>query len=105
MSDLATQRSLAADPQVTELVALGAAVGSGCEACFRSHFDAARTAGLSDDEIVHAVGVARAVRETSAERMLDLAARKLEVSPTAFTMTSGAPAPDAASDPAASTCC
>jgi AhpD family alkylhydroperoxidase len=101
MSDLATQHTLAADPKVTELVALGAAVGSGCEACFRSHFETARTVGLSGEEIVHAVGIARAVRETSADRMLDLAARKLDVSPT----TIGAVAPQVAPDQAADACC
>ena len=105
MSDLATARSRAADPKVSELVALGAAVGAGCEACFRSHFDAARTVGLTDDEIRQAVTVARAVRETSAARVLDLAARKLEVSPSAFGAQADVSAADGEPDPAGGDCC
>ena len=105
MSDLATARSRAADPKVSELVALGAAVGAGCEACFRSHFDAARTVGLTDDEIRQAVTVARAVRETSAARVLDLAARKLEVSSSAFAAEPDASAADGEPDPAGGDCC
>ena len=105
MSDATIQRSLAADPQVTELVALGAAIGSGCEACFRSHYDAARTVGLSDNEIVHAVRVARAVRDTSADRMLELAARKLDVAPATLTTAAAAAVVDSPPDEAAATSC
>jgi AhpD family alkylhydroperoxidase len=74
-----TGPNIAVDQKVSELVALGAAVGSNCEACFRSHYEAARTLGLSTDEIVHAVRVAQGVKDTPARRMLDLAARKLGV--------------------------
>jgi AhpD family alkylhydroperoxidase len=82
-----TEADLAVDPQVSELVALGAAVGSNCEACFRSHYEAVRTLGLSTEEIVHAVSVAQAVKATPARRMLDLAARKLGVPVDAFVST------------------
>ena len=105
MSDAVTERSLAADPKVSELVAVAAAVASGCEACFRSHFETARSLGLTDDEIGHAVTVARAVHETSAARMLELAGRKLEASPSSFTSAADAPALDAEADPAQSACC
>lgn len=69
----------ALDAKVSELVAVAAAVGSNCEACFRSHYETARTVGLSSEEIVQAVRVAHAVKETPARRMLELAARKLDV--------------------------
>jgi AhpD family alkylhydroperoxidase len=105
LSDATTERSLAVDPQVTELVALGAAVGSGCEACFRSHYDAARAVGLSDDEISQAVQVARAVRDTSADRMLELAARKLDVAPASLTTAAAAAAVDSPPDEAAAAAC
>jgi AhpD family alkylhydroperoxidase len=78
------EANIALDPKVSELVALGAAVGSNCEACFRSHHETARTLGLSTEEIVHAVSVAQAVKDTPARRMLDLAARKLGVPVDAF---------------------
>jgi AhpD family alkylhydroperoxidase len=81
---MTTEANIAADPKVSELVALGAAVGSNCEACFRSHHETARTLGLTTEEIVHAVSVAQAVKETPAGRMLDLAARKLGVPVDAF---------------------
>ena len=102
MSDLTTQPSLAADPRVIELVALGAAVGSNCEACFRSHYETARDVGLSDGEIVRAVGVAQAVKETPARRMLDLAARKLGVPVAAFTAVDGGAVGEAADESAES---
>ena len=105
MSDLAIARSRAADSKVSELVALGAAVGAGCEACFRSHFETARTVGVTDDEIRQAVTVARAVRETSAARMLDLAARKLEAPANAFATQADVPAADSEPDPAGGDCC
>jgi AhpD family alkylhydroperoxidase len=105
VSDVATTRSLASDPKVSELVALGAAVGSGCEACFRSHFETARTVGVTDDEIHQAVTVARAVRETSAARVLDLAARKLELSSSAFATQADVPAADSGPDPTGGDCC
>jgi AhpD family alkylhydroperoxidase len=79
-----TEANIALDPRVSELVALAAAVGSNCEACFRSHHEAARTLGLSTEEIVHAVRVAQGVKDTPARRMLDLAARKLGVPADSF---------------------
>jgi AhpD family alkylhydroperoxidase len=105
VSDVASQRSLAADRKVAELVAIGAAVGSGCEACFRSHFEMARTVGLTNNEIAHAVSVAQAVRETSGGRMLELAGRKLETSPSAFATTADPAVADVAPDPASAACC
>ncbi len=73
------QPSMAADPKVTELIAIAAAVGSNCEACFRSHHDRARSAGVSTEELAHAVSVAETVKATSARRVLELAARKLDL--------------------------
>ena len=111
MSDLATEQDLAADPKVTELVALAAAVGANCEACFRSHYETARDVGVSDGEIIRAVAVAQAVKETPARRMLELASRKLNVPATAFTTADAATAGDASdeaaepSPPAPDACC
>jgi AhpD family alkylhydroperoxidase len=97
VSDTVTT-SIATDPRVIELVALGAAVGSNCEACFRSHYETARDLGLSNEEIVRAVSVAEAVKETPARRMRELAARKLEVPVSAFDV-------QAEPAPAATECC
>jgi AhpD family alkylhydroperoxidase len=79
-----TEANIAVDPKVSELVALGAAVGSNCEPCFRSHHEAARALGASTEELVHAVRVAQGVKDTPARRMLELAGRKLGVPVDAF---------------------
>jgi AhpD family alkylhydroperoxidase len=97
---IATEANIAADPRVTELVALGAAVGSNCEACFRSHYETARTLGLSTGELVRAVSVAQTVKDTPSRRMLDLAARKLDVPVDALVGAANAPAADAGVDDA-----
>ena len=81
---------LAANPKVTELIALAAAVGSNCEACFRSHYEKARASGLATEELLHAVNVAEAVKGTSARRMSELAARKLGATPDALRGTQAA---------------
>jgi AhpD family alkylhydroperoxidase len=106
MSEPVTRINIANDPKVAELVALAAAVGSNCEACFRSHYETARSVGLSTDEIVRALNVAEAVKETPARRMRELAARKLDVPVAA--LSSGTSTPVAAEPepaPAATECC
>jgi AhpD family alkylhydroperoxidase len=126
VSQTVTQANIAADPRVTELVALGAAIGSNCEACFRSHYETARSVGLSTEEIVRAVRVAEHVKETPARRIRELAARKLDVPVSALTGVVATPvaehdtvdgaapcgcepaaqsAPVAEADPPAAECC
>lgn len=62
---------------VLELVALGAAIASNCEPCFRFHFDKARKLGVSRDDMARAVATARAVKEAPARAVLDVAAKYL----------------------------
>jgi AhpD family alkylhydroperoxidase len=95
------QTNTASDPKVIELIALAAAVGSNCEACFRSHYETARAVGLSTQEILDALTVAEAVKATPAQRMRELAARKLDVPVDA--LGGRAPTP-AAEDDAAGDC-
>ena len=100
MSATVSQTHIAHDPKVVELIALAAAVGSNCEACFRSHYETARNVGLSTDEILGALRVAEAVKATPAQRMRDLAARKLDVPVEA--LSGGTPTPvaeDGSDDP------
>jgi AhpD family alkylhydroperoxidase len=61
--------------QVAELVAIGAAVASNCEPCFRFHADRARELGAADADIRRAVALAQRVKESPAKAMLDLARR------------------------------
>lgn len=64
-------------PQVAELVAIGAAIASHCESCFKHHYDAARKLGISTDDMQRAVDLAQKVRETPTRAMRDLAGRYL----------------------------
>ncbi|HWQ10651.1 MAG TPA: arsenite efflux transporter metallochaperone ArsD [Holophaga sp.] len=63
---------------VAELVAIGAAIASNCEPCFRAHYDKARKLGVSKEDMMRAVATARAVKETPAKAVLDIAERYLK---------------------------
>ena len=62
---------------VSELVAIGAAVASNCEACFKSHYDKARKLGVSREDMLRAVTTAHNVKDAPARAMLELAERYL----------------------------
>jgi AhpD family alkylhydroperoxidase len=63
--------------QVAELVAIGAAIASNCEACFKFHFDAARKLGVSNADMLRAVDLAQKVKDSPARAVCDLADRYL----------------------------
>lgn len=50
-----------------ELAAIGASIGSNCRPCIEHHIPAGREAGLSEDDLAHAVSTARAVRDQAIE--------------------------------------
>ena len=62
---------------VSELVAIGAAIASNCEACFKFHFDKASRLGVSREDMLRAVTVAHNVKDSPARSILDLAERHL----------------------------
>lgn len=62
---------------VSELVAIGAAVASNCEPCFKFHYDKARKLGVSDEDMLRAVRMAQAVTESPAKAVLLLAEKYL----------------------------
>ena len=64
--------------QVAELVAIGAAIASNCEPCFKYHYDQARKLGVADADMRRAVDLAQKVKETPARAVLDLASRYLD---------------------------
>lgn len=66
---------------VAELVAIGAAIASNCESCFKFHFDKARKLGVSKEDMLLAVKTAKAVKDTPAKSISDLAERMLGASP------------------------
>jgi AhpD family alkylhydroperoxidase len=89
---------------VDELVAIGAAIGAGCEPCFKTHFQAAREAGATRDEIAQAVATARKVKQAAAKEILNLAGEYLAADrDTQFLKI--APCCPGGSDSAASGCC
>lgn len=62
-------------PEVAELVAMGAAIASNCESCFKYHHDTARKLGVSTQDMQRAVDLAQKVKDTPARAMLELAGR------------------------------
>jgi len=62
---------------VQELVAIGAAIASNCEACFRYHFDKARKLGVSKEDMLRAVTTAKMVKESPARAVVELAEKYL----------------------------
>lgn len=65
---------------VAELVAIGAAIGSNCEPCFKFHYDKARKLGVSNEDMLQAVTIAQSVKEAPARLVLELAHRYLKAS-------------------------
>lgn len=57
----------------SELVALGAALGSNCVPCIEYHVPKAREAGLTDPEIYAAIQLADKVRQVPARKVLESA--------------------------------
>jgi len=63
--------------QAAELIALGAAIGAGCEPCFKFHYDKARKLGVGNQAMQQAVEIGNMVKQASAKNMLELAGRIL----------------------------
>lgn len=74
---LSNESSSIFTPAVAELVAIGAAVASNCEPCFRFHYDKAHRLGVSNDDMLLAVKTAQSVKEVPAGSILNLALRYL----------------------------
>ncbi|MBI3180947.1 MAG: arsenite efflux transporter metallochaperone ArsD [Myxococcales bacterium] len=63
--------------QVKELVAIGAAIAAGCDPCFKFHYDKARKAGVSKEDMVKAVALGKEVREAPGRTVVQTAERYL----------------------------
>lgn len=57
---------------VKELVAIGAAIGSNCEMCFKHHYNEARKLGVSKEDMRLAVEMAEAVKASPARSISEL---------------------------------
>jgi len=62
---------------VKELVAIGAAIGSNCEMCFKHHYNEARKLGVSKEDMRLAVEIAEAVKASPARSISELADKYL----------------------------
>ena len=85
-----------------ELVAIGAALASNCVPCIEYHIQAARKAGLNDEEISEAIELADKIKRVPADKVLEAASHRL-ATPT----DEPAAAPSACCKPAtdARSCC
>jgi len=97
-------------PAVTELVAIGAAIASNCEPCFRYHYAQALTLGVSRADMTRAVTIAQTVKDAPAQAVLDMAHRYLSGDatrddPAPATGCCGGPATTAAETPKPSSGC
>jgi AhpD family alkylhydroperoxidase len=94
---------------VRELVAIGAAIGSNCEPCFKYHYNEARKLGVSKDDMRLAVEMAQAVKDSPAQSILQLAEKYLREQPAkAAACCCGSATDDSAPDAAPgkkSSCC
>jgi len=64
---------------VAELVAIGAAIASNCEPCFKFHYGKARKLGVSREDMWRTVTTAQNVKEAPARAVLKLAERTLRL--------------------------
>jgi len=64
--------------QVKELVAIGAAIASNCETCFKYHFDKARKLAVSREDLALAVETAKMVKASPAQAIALLAYKYLK---------------------------
>ena len=88
-------------PEVAELVAIGAAIASNCEPCFKYHYDKARKLGVSKEDMLRAVELAQMVKDSPARNILGIAYRYLGESQAPD--TSSCCGPDSADTPGG--CC
>lgn len=101
---------------VTELAAIGAAIGANCEPCFKHHVAEARKLGLTNDDLRVAVRAAQAVKDVPAQQIAETASRVLRTDPVTLGRSApadaeagggccGGDAPAAAADEDTSTAC
>jgi len=98
---VAVPRSLYTEA-VAELVAIGAAIASNCEPCFRFHYDKARKLGVPKEDMARAVATAKAVKESPARAVVALAEKYLD---TAFATKEGPDACQPQAEKSEAVCC
>jgi AhpD family alkylhydroperoxidase len=59
------------DNTTKELVALASSVAAHCQPCFRHHLDKARKLGISEEDVLSAIGLAKRISAVGDQRMAD----------------------------------
>lgn len=91
--------------KVEELVAIGAAIASNCESCFRFHYSKAHKLGVSKDDILLAVETANAVKNTPAKAIMTYARKILLGGAQVEETTTSCCSPKEKGDQPSSSCC
>jgi AhpD family alkylhydroperoxidase len=87
---------------VAELVAIGAAIASNCEPCFKFHYDKAKKLGISREDMLRAVTTAQKVKDAPAKAVAELADRYLSRDAVEASVSAS---PEAAPKEKSSGCC
>jgi len=66
------------DIRIKELIAIGAAVTTNCEPCFKYHVNKAKESGADEQEITEAIAVAKMVRKGAESQMEQLVSATIE---------------------------
>ena len=66
------------DVKIEELIAIGASVTANCKPCIEYHVAKAKENGVTDQEIIEAIKVAKMVRKGSASKMDEFITAVLE---------------------------
>jgi AhpD family alkylhydroperoxidase len=66
------------DNRIKLLIGIGASVAANCQPCLKNVVEMARNTGIKDEEILEAIGVAKAVRRSAASKMDDYASTILK---------------------------
>jgi AhpD family alkylhydroperoxidase len=92
--------------QNAELIAIGAAIATGCEPCFKFHYDKARKLGVANETMMEAVNIGYRVKQAAGKNMLALADRILGSEPAEKATSSccGGPATDRPNNDASGCC-
>jgi AhpD family alkylhydroperoxidase len=67
----------ALDDKIRELIGIAASIAGGCEPCLKYHYNAAKKAGCSPEQMKEAVEIAKMVRQAPMNAVDELASKLL----------------------------
>ncbi len=66
--------------QIKELIAVGASIAANCQPCLTYHVGKAREAGVTEEEIMEAISIAKMVRKGATAKMDQFALTVIDAS-------------------------